>query len=217
MDVGTQCKLVGLMVRETLRCISNPHGDPANADSGEPTPRHEKNKFYMLVKRHFVMDVTSKQYKLMCVALLDSLRYCFDKEYTEELRIAWELLFTALLKGLLKYAVAFEIIHLPASAQGSYSSAYFGEDKIQQQSCNPDEMRLMDSYSMLADDDHNDEQPSYGEFDSKPNSISNHSLPSSNGNITVDTTGNTNSLDQGSQLADANAVLVASDAAVGLN
>lgn len=170
IDISTQCRLVGLMVKETFRCIANPHSDPLPGQA-----RHETNKFYVLVKRHFLMDVTSKQYKLMCVALLDALKYCFDKEYTGLLKVSWELVFTALLKGLLKYAVAFEIIHLPASQQSSYSSSSFMEDRLA--SAGPEDMRLMDSYSMLAEDEKDDPAVdlSYSSLDSK-NQVTTNSL-----------------------------------------
>jgi len=182
--------------------MTNPHGD---LEAG--APRHETNKYYMMVKRHFQMDVSLKQYKLMCVALLDTLKFCFDKEYSADLKISWERLFTSLLKGLLKYAVAFEIVHLPGSGQNSYSSSsYFAGDAepSKMQSVGPDDMRILDSYSMLADDDVHEEGGSFSSLDSKQ-------APSSNGSLNLITTsGNTTTVSTTSSNSN-NALLVDDD------
>lgn len=112
-----QIVLVRIMVSECIRCMRNGDND-------------SQDHIYKIVKRHFDMQVTGKQFKIMCVAVMDTLKYCFDKEYTPEIRHAWAVMFTNLLKVMLKYSIAMELFYLPKSQQSSYASGNsFFDDK----------------------------------------------------------------------------------------
>lgn len=85
---------------------------------------------FFIVKRHFSMRVATKQYKLMCLALLDALKYCYEKEFDEILEKSWRIIFSNLLSAILKYAIALDILYLENGSQLTYtvSSGSFFDD-----------------------------------------------------------------------------------------
>ena len=84
-------------------------------------------KLYGVAKAHFHRGVESKQYRLMCVALMDSLKYSWDSKLSGETKTAWVKLFSALLVPLMKYSFSIELMYaLNRSFTGSLNSFSFG-------------------------------------------------------------------------------------------
>ena len=147
------------MVRETFVCLRAPHDDGA---------AYEGNRIYMLTRRHFLMDINSRQYKLMLVAMLDTLKYCLDKEFTVELKSAWQVTFSSILRQILKYSIALEIMYTPQSGQSSYASSFIEYSTMGA----PDgDNRIVDNYCTLSDEVGDNLQEKVSSYRSDENSM----------------------------------------------
>eukprot|EP01006_Ploeotia_vitrea_P013840 TRINITY_DN36207_c0_g1_i1.p1 TRINITY_DN36207_c0_g1~~TRINITY_DN36207_c0_g1_i1.p1 ORF type:complete len:318 (+),score=-11.86 TRINITY_DN36207_c0_g1_i1:69-1022(+) len=107
-EVERQVVVVSAMMGATFKVLLNMV--PENATDEHILEVYE-DKLYDIAKSHFIRGVETKQYSLMCMALLDCFKYCFESDFTDEIKTIWIKIFSSMLVPLMRYSYALELLY----------------------------------------------------------------------------------------------------------
>ena len=79
---------------------------------------------YGIAKSHFYFGVRSRDYRLFFVAFLDTVKYAFAGSYTSELKEGWRHVCSCILKPIVRYSIAMEMLYDPNGASAFHVPSY---------------------------------------------------------------------------------------------